>query len=224
MLLTFADVIRADEQQAILAHVGAAEFVAGRETAGAQLAQRKHNEQIRRDDTPRIEAISTIVLDALKRNETFCNAVYPKQLHSLLVSRYRPGMHYGAHVDQALMGGATAWRTDLSLTLFLNAAEDYDGGELSIEAGSARYAVKLGARSMVCYATGQMHQVLPVTRGERLAVVAWIQSFVRDHGAREALADLARAREALRGGGNLGEAYELVNKTHMNLLRRWAEP
>ena len=163
------------------------------------------------------------MLAALKRNDAFRDAVYPRQLHSLLVSRYRPGMHYGAHVDRALMGDSTVWRTDLSLTLFLNAPQDYDGGELSFSTGSVAHTIKLPARALVCYTTGQLHQVLPVTRGERLAVVAWIQSFVRDAGAREALADLASALQALRARGETGEAYELVNKTHMNLLRRWAE-
>jgi PKHD-type hydroxylase len=75
-----------------------------------------------------LQAISEILLGALRRHAAFCNAVYPKQLHSLLVSRYRAGMHYGPHVDRALMGEATLWRTDLSLTLFLNEPDAYDGG------------------------------------------------------------------------------------------------
>lgn len=224
MLLTFADAITPDEHRAILAHVAAAEFVDGRETAGANLADRKHNEQIPRADAPRLQAITAIVLEALKRNDAFRNAVYPKQLHSLLVSRYRPGMRYGAHVDRALMGETSVWRSDLSLTLFLNAPEEYDGGELALQAGNARFTTKLPARAMVCYSTGQMHEVLAVTRGERLVVVAWIQSHVRDAAAREALADLANALESMRGRDELGAAFELVNKTHSNLLRRWAEP
>jgi len=223
MILTFADVVSAEEHRAILAHTRDAAFVDGRETAGAHLAERKHNEQIRRDDTARLQAITTILLEALKRNDAFRNTVYPKQLHSLLVSRYRPGMRYGAHVDRALMGDSVAWRTDLSLTLFLNEPDAYDGGELAFAVGSVGHSIKLPARSMVCYATGQLHQVTPVTRGERLAVVAWIQSFVRDSGAREALADLSQALDAMRARGDTGDAYELVNKTHMNLLRRWAE-
>ena len=224
MILTFADVVTGAEHAAILAQVAHASFVDGRETAGANLAERKRNEQVALADGARLQAISAIVLAALKRNDALRDAVYPKQLHSLLVSRYRPGMRYGAHVDRALMGDATVWRTDLSLTLFLNSPDDYDGGELSFAQGSATHAVKLPARALVCYATGQLHEVLPVTRGERLVVVAWIQSFVRDAAAREALADLAQALDALRARGETGAAYELVNKTHCNLLRRWAEP
>ena len=222
MILTFPEVITAEEQRAILAHVAAGEFVDGRQTAGVLLADRKHNEQIRRDGA-QLEHITGMLLQALRRSERFLNAVYPKQLHSLLVSRYREGMHYGPHVDRALMGDATLWRTDLSLTLFLNEPDQYDGGELALESGSGAFKVKLPARALVCYPTGQTHQVLPVTRGERLVVVAWIQSHVRDADARETLCDLAAALEAMRGKKDHSTAYELVNKTHINLLRRWAE-
>lgn len=222
MILTFAEVISADEQRAILAEIAAAEFVSGRETAGAGLAASKNNEQIARDN-PRVGAITAIVLAALRRNNAFRAAVYPKQLHSTLVSRYRPGMGYGAHVDAALMGDATLWRTDLSLTLFLNDPAEYDGGELALDSGSGETRVKLPARSLVCYPTGQLHRIVPVTRGERLVVVSWVQSQVRDAAARETLRDLALALDALGPAGNAA-VRDLIGKAHANLLRRWAEP
>src|SRR4051794_18832351 len=128
MILTFAEVISADEHRAILGQVNAAEFVDGRETASPQLASIKHNQQLQRGSAP-LQRAADIVLGALRRNPAFLNAVYPKQLHSMLVSRYHDGMQYGAHVDQALMGDDTVWRTDLSLTLFLNEPDAYDGGE-----------------------------------------------------------------------------------------------
>ncbi len=223
MILTFADVITPEEHRAILAEIAGAEFVDGSETAGGLTAQVKRNQQLRRD-APKLAAIHDIVLGALRRHAGFRQMVYPNQLHSLLVSRYRSGMEYGAHVDNALMGEATVWRTDLSLTLFLNAPEEYDGGELALESGSGEFLVKLPARAMVCYPTGQLHRVRPIARGERLAVVAWIQSFVRGAAEREVLADLARALDLLGREAGKSPAYDLVHKTHANLLRRWSEP
>jgi PKHD-type hydroxylase len=76
---------------------------------------------------------------------------------------------------------------------------------------------------MVCYPTGQLHCVQPVTRGERLAVIGWIQSLVRDGGAREALWDLAQAREQVYAREGKSRTFDLINKTHANLLRRWAQ-
>jgi len=221
MILTFPEAVSVDEQRAILAEIAAAEFVPGRESAGAALAARKNNEQISRD-SPHVKTIGVMLLEALRRNAAFRAAIYPKQLHSTLVSRYRPGMEYGAHVDAALMGDATLFRTDVSLTLFLNEPADYDGGELALESGSGELRVKLPARALVCYPTGQLHRVTPVTRGERLVVVSWIQSHVRDGGAREVLRDLALALEKLPQDATA--ARDLVNKAHTNLLRRWSEP
>lgn len=221
MILSFPEAVSVDEQRAILAGIAAAEFVPGRETAGAALAARKNNEQISRD-SPHVKTISAVLLEALRRNAAFRAAIYPKQLHSTLVSRYRPGMEYGAHVDAALMGDATLFRTDVSLTLFLNEPADYDGGELALESGSGEVRIKLPARALVCYPTGQLHRVAPVTRGERLVVVSWIQSHVRDGGAREVLRDLALALEKLPQDATA--ARDLVNKAHTNLLRRWSEP
>lgn len=223
MILTFPEAINADEYRAILGQLGGAEFVDGRETASPQLAHIKNNQQLRRGSAT-LQRIADIVLGALRRNPEFLNAVYPKQLHSMLVSRYREGMQYGAHVDQALMGDSMVWRTDLSLTLFLNEPDAYDGGELALQHGSGETLTKLQARSMVCYPTGQLHRVTPVTRGERLAVVGWIQSYVRDNAARETLCDLGRAMELLRGREEFRAAHDLINKTHANLMRRWAEP
>lgn len=223
MILTFPEVVTEAEHREILGLVAAAEFVDGLETASPLLAGTKDNQQIRRDAT-QVQAITEILLRALRRHAGFCSAVYPKQLHSLLVSRYREGMHYGPHVDRAFMGDNTLWRTDMSLTLFLNEPDQYDGGELALESGSGAFMVKLPARALVCYPTGQLHQVRPVTRGERMAVVAWIQSHVRETAAREVLRDLARTLELLRASQGQNDAYDLVNKTHMNLLRRWGEP
>ena len=223
MILTFPDVISADEHRAILQLADAAEFVDGRETASPHLASIKNNQQVRRGSA-HLQKVADVVLGALRRKPEFLNAVYPKQLHSLLVSRYREGMQYGAHVDQALMGDNQVWRTDLSLTLFLNEPDAYDGGELALQYGSGETLTKLPARSMVCYPTGQLHRVAPVTRGERLVVVGWIQSYVRDGAAREMLRDLGEAMELLRGREDLRAAHDLINKTHANLMRRWAEP
>lgn len=223
MILTFPEIVSPDELSVIMAAVAAAEFVDGRETAGLQLAALKQNEQIPRGNES-IRKIADVLLAALRRNADFLSAVYPKQLHSTLVSRYRPGMQYGAHVDQALMGDAEVWRTDLSLTLFLSEPDAYEGGELALESGSGEIAIKLPARALVCYPTGQLHRVKPVSRGERLAVVSWVQSHIRDGAAREVLRDLAEARNTIRGRDDLRLTYDRINKAHTNLLRRWSEP
>src|SRR5512146_2878471 len=152
MILTFPEAVSVDEQRAILAEIAAAEFVPGRETAGAALAARKNNEQISRD-SPHVKTISAMLLEALRRNAAFRSAIYPKQLHSTLVSRYRPGMAYGAHVDAALMGDATLFRTDVSLTLFLNEPANYTASRrLHAASGSSSFPGSRATCAMVARA------------------------------------------------------------------------
>lgn len=223
MILTFADVITVEEQQRIIGLLETAPFVDGRTTAGAAAAQVKNNEQLSRD-APAYREITDIVLNALRRNDAFRAAVQPRQMHSMIVNRYGAGMGYGFHVDNATMvNGDDLWRSDVSLTLFLNDRSEYEGGELGIESGSGELQFKLRARAMVCYPSTTLHRVLKVTRGTRLAVVAWIHSLVRDPAQREILYDLHTAsRRILEQHGKTRE-YDLVSKSLANLVRRWAE-
>ena len=222
MILTFKQVITREEHTAMLDLLVRAKFVDGMETAGRTLSDLKRNAQLSRE-SGELQQIVQKLLSALQRHPTFAEAVYPHHLHSALVSRYTPGMAYGKHVDGAIMGSKARYRTDLSFTLFLNEPSDYDGGELSIESGSGAQTWKLNARDLVCYPTSQLHEVRELTRGERIAVVGWIQSFVRDDRAREVLWDLARAKTDIWNREGRCESFNLVNKAHTNLLRRWAE-
>jgi PKHD-type hydroxylase len=116
------------------------------------------------------------------------------------------------------------WRSDVSLTLFLNDRSEYEGGELGVESGSGELQFKLKARAMLCYPTSSLHRVLPVSRGTRLVVVAWIHSLVRDAAAREILWDLHTAGRRMLAAQGKTREFDLVTKSHTNLLRRWAEP
>lgn len=223
MILSFTKVLHEDEHAAVLRLAQAGQFVDGKQTAGTDIAAIKRNQQLV-PQSPQSSQIAEIVLAALRRHEAFRSATQPRQLHSLLVSRYQAGMAYGQHVDNALMGEPKAWRSDLSITLFLSDPDSYDGGELALESGSGEMLIKLPARDMVCYPTGQLHRVREVTRGVRLVVVAWIQSHVRDPRAREALWDLSQAMQDIVAREGKSRAYDLVSKTYSNLLRRWAEP
>jgi PKHD-type hydroxylase len=80
------------------------------------------------------------------------------------------------------MGGV---RTDVSFTLFLSAPESYDGGELVIDSAAGEDAFKLGPGSVLTYPSTTLHRVAPVTRGQRLAAVGWVRSYIRDPAHRD---------------------------------------
>lgn len=199
--------------------LGQARFVDGRATAGAQARLVKRNDQVERDDDS-LPQMRETVLQALQKSDIFHSAARPKHVQPPLFSRYVPGMEYGNHVDDAIMGGM---RMDLSFTLFLSDPDSYDGGELVIDSPSGEQDIKLPAGSAVLYPATTLHRVAPVTRGERLAAVTWVRSLIRDASRREILFDLDRVQDALFVRDGKTTETDLLAKTASNLLRLWAE-
>ena len=205
--------------------LGGARFVDGAATAGWHARLVKDNEQAATEQDA-VQEAGALVTAALLAHPVFRAAALPRRLRPVLFARYGEGRTYGAHVDDALMGlddPVGPLRTDVAVTVFLGPAADYDGGELVVEAGGGEQAFKLGAGDAVAYPATTLHRVAPVTRGERLVAVTWAQSLVRDPAAREILFDLDAARRAVFEREGKGAAFDLVSKSHANLLRRWAE-
>ena len=223
MILTLPDLVTPDELALIKQKIATVPFIEGKATAGELLKSVKNNQQIPWNH-PVMKELTDLVMRALGRCDAFMSLAQPRRLAAMLVSRYEPGMAYGAHVDAPIMGEPNHVRSDVSFTLFLNEPDTYQGGELAFENGSGETAFKLPARSAICYPTGQLHRVRPVEHGERLAVVGWVQSLVREPAIRELLHDLSEARELLVGQEGAGRAVELLTKSYSNLLRRNAEP
>jgi PKHD-type hydroxylase len=144
-----------------------------------------------------------------------------------LFNRYRGGEAFGTHIDNAVRihrGSEFRVRTDLSATLFLEEPDAYEGGELVVEDNLGANAVKLPAGHLLLYPSSSLHRVEPVTKGARVASFFWVQSMIRDDGARTILFDLDRGIQAIaadRGQGD-PEVIRLTGIYH-NLLRRWAD-
>lgn len=219
-MLTLPGVLEPDDIARIREALAQAPWRDGRRTARAAARKVKANSQADVDN-PQVAALARFVRAALERNEVFAAYARPARWSTLMFNRYRPGETYGTHMDDAVMGpeGARV-RTDLSFTLFLSDPDSYEGGELTVEGIDGERAVKLPAGALMLYSTGALHRVEPVTSGERLAAVGWIQSAIRRADEREILFDLARVRAGLPEG----EARLLVEKAAGNLMRLWAEP
>jgi PKHD-type hydroxylase len=192
-------------------------FKDGKATAGWYARDIKNNDQ---SNGPAALAAIEHAKAALMAHGVFVSAARPKSFVRALVSRYRPGMHYGTHVDDALMGGT---RTDLSFTLFLSGPSTYDGGELVIEGHDGDTEVKLNAGSLVLYPTTSLHRVNEVTGGERLAIVGWVRSFIRSAEQREALFDLDQVVFTLKTVQADRSLMNPVLKVRNTLTRMWAE-
>jgi PKHD-type hydroxylase len=204
------------------------DWVDGKATAAGEATQVKHNLQAP-ESAPAARALGELILSRLGRNPNFVSAALPAKVYPPVFNRYDVGMTYGAHIDSAIRfgdgaGGGARYRTDLSCTVFLSDAADYDGGELVIEAPQGPQPVKLNAGDLVLYPASSVHQVLPVTRGARWASVFWVQSMVRDQAQRTLLYELDQTISAARSelGGESRTVVGLTGTYH-NLMRMWAE-
>jgi PKHD-type hydroxylase len=219
MLLTIADAISSEDVADVHKSLksGRIVFHDGSATAGWAAKSVKRNQQA---TGPALDPLLDAIRKQLMGHAVFVAAAQPKLLVGVMLSRYLPGMAYGTHVDNALMAGV---RTDLSFTLFLSDPESYEGGALVIEGNGEEQEVKLQAGSLVLYPTTSLHRVNEVTRGDRLAIVGWIRSFIRSDGHRETLFDLENAIATLRIQNADRALLNQLLKVRTNLQRGWVE-
>ena len=226
MVLTIVKVLTTDELSQVRALFATATWEAGRETAGAQAAALKCNQQLSHESDA-MRGIRQIVLAALDRHATFFTATLPKRLFPPRVNRYQGDSNYfGAHVDNAIRFAPHTGlkvRTDISCTLFLSDPASYDGGELLIHDPQGARAIKLSAGDAIVYPGTTVHEVTPVTRGSRLACFFWIESMVRDPQQRQLLFQLDQTIIGLRNAHGDNPHSVALTGTYHNLLRMWAD-
>ncbi|MEP6824004.1 MAG: Fe2+-dependent dioxygenase [Ramlibacter sp.] len=223
-MLHLPQILDATEIQQASALLAGAPWADGRTSAGRQAAQVKNNEQLP-PDCEQARALQALVVRGLDRSPQFMAAALPKKLFPPRFNRYsEAASHYGRHVDNAVRftDNGVRVRTDLSCTLFLSDPASYDGGELVVHGAGARQQAKLSAGDAVLYAGTSVHEVLPVTRGERFAAFFWIESMVRSGEQRQLLHEMDLALMALRDSGESPAAIALTGTYH-NLLRMWAD-
>ncbi len=168
------------------------------------------------------EALNSVVMSRLVQHPVYLNAILPVKISMPIYARYTSGMSYGYHVDDPVMGATARYRSDVSITVFLSDPDDYDGGELSIETSYGHQQIKLPAGHAILYPSSSRHAVEPVTRGERLVAIAWVQSMVRSPEQRQILFQLYQARDQL-SNASTGKAFQHLDDSYTNLVRMWAE-
>ena len=225
MLMTYDDVLDAATVQRFREALAGAEWIDGATTAGSLSRAVKRNQQLD-DRSPTAIRLGNDILRRLGAHPGFLSAALPERIHPPKFNRYAGGGRYGVHVDGAIMRIAEAnltLRSDLSATLFLTDPGDYDGGELRIETPFGAQAVKLPAGSMVLYPSSSLHEVTPVTRGERVCAFFWIQSMVRDDGQRRLMFELDVSIRRLTQDVPDHTALVQLTGVYHNLLRQWTE-
>jgi len=220
VLIQIADILSAAECAAALdALSDGALWRDGRQTAKGAARAAKNNLQADGAAAP-VKGVVAKVKDALAANKVFRAFAQPDRFVRVMVNRYETGMAYGPHVDAAYIGGV---RADLSFTVFLNAPETYDGGELMVDHAGHEDAVRLPAGGGVVYLSTAVHHVAPVTRGARTACIGWVKSRVRAADRRVILFELEQALADLRSLEAPQPLRDRLNNVRNNLLRQFGE-
>jgi PKHD-type hydroxylase len=202
--------------------IAAGRFTDGRTSAGKAAQRVKRNEELALDPAA-FRKLNNLVMGSLVQHPVYRSAAMPLKTAAPYYARYTPGMSYGDHVDDPVMGVGDLYRSDLSVTIFLNGMQDYEGGELCIRTAFGEQRVKLPAGDAVLYPSSSIHHVAEVTRGERVVAVSWIQSLVRAPEQRALLHELNQARETLLQERPDAAETARVNQSYINLVRMWAE-
>ena len=104
-------------------------------------------------------------------------------IESIQLSHYYDGHFYDWHTDSfvnPVIQNDKPYNRKVSLSVFLNDPEEYEGGELDLEIRGPniekRYdTFKLPKGSVVVFPSHTWHRVRPVTSGVRKSLVLWIQ-------------------------------------------------
>jgi len=219
MFQLIKNVLTPQEVQDICGIAGRVKFVDGKVSNPHNLAKNNLQMDINQPDAQRAAQIAA---GAITRNAEFQNIVFPKRMAMPMLCRYDKDMNYGVHADSAtiqLPNGPL--RSDVSGTLFIGDPASYEGGELMIHLGTEKFPIKGEPGSMVVYPSTTLHEVTPVTSGERLVMITFIESAIPDPFNRELLYSLNEVY-ALEGLKMDWENRTRLQYVINNLHRLWA--
>ena len=183
----------------------------------------KNNDQLDYSGEAYAES-SRMLAGALQRSEEFRRFAFPKTMAPPMLTKYGVGKTYGLHSDAPFMPiGERPLRSDLSCTIFVSPPESYEGGALEVLLGTRRVGFKGPAGSAIVYPSSTLHEVVPVTSGERIVGLTFIESRIGDQRYRELMHELNEVA-ALEGLSMDAENYTRIQHVQSSLFRLWADP
>ena len=204
-----------EQCESIISLLKQAKWVDGRTTAGAQASTGKINEQVEQTSPERID-IQNIVQTAMWKNPAIKSFCLPRKLHRFQISKTSKGGGYDSHVDNAYMSSG---RSDLSFSVCLSDASNFEGGSLEVDSISDSTELKLQQGEIVIYPSTTLHRVKKVTKGERVACVGWIESYVKSETDRVTLFQLDSGARGLLAKHGRSDELDQVFLAYTNLLR-----
>jgi len=132
--------------------------------------------------------VINFINEKFRKNLLIKKLFLPQSFSQPIINKYSKNGHYGRHFDVSHMSAIQGnVRLDFSFTLMLSSLDDYEGGELVVEAEFSTKQFRVAPGDAVIYQSNNIHQVLEVTRGERIAYIGWLTSNFRDYASLEAM-------------------------------------
>ncbi|MGS2720719.1 Fe2+-dependent dioxygenase [Paraglaciecola aestuariivivens] len=198
----------------------------GASTAMGMAAAVKQNAQAD-PQAQQVKQLTNDLLGIFGQTPKLMSAALPHKIFPPCFNRYCQDQTYGFHVDAAIMRmphNQEVLRSDLSMTVFLSETDEYQGGELIIQTEFGKQKVKLAAGDAVLYPSSSLHKVTPVTQGQRIAAISWIQSLVPDSFMRQTLYELDQSIQALsQNSATDREQLDKLHQVYHNLIRQQSQ-
>lgn len=208
--MKFYRVLSAEEAGSIVERIQDVEWAQGRASSDLATGMVKKNHELSGG-----EIAGPILNDLHKRLEALQDEHFIRLMLVPRFNRYSEGDAYHEHADAGWMGRKI--RTDLACTIFLT--DDYDGGELCVNGMS----LKGEPGTCVVYECWRPHWVNPVTRGERICAITWMQSGIRDATQREVLNLFQSVLKEVDRNSNEERFYPRLSALYGKLVRMWME-
>lgn len=200
-----------------------APWLDGKGTAMGMAASVKQNTQANPDD-PIVKQLTNQLLGIFGAHPKLVSAALPHRIFPPCFNRYTKDESYGFHVDAAIMrmpNSQDVLRSDMSMTTFLSDPDSYEGGELVIQTEFGEQKIKGQEGDAVLYQSSSLHKVTPVTKGQRIAAITWMQSLVPNAHTRDTLYQLDQCIQTLQQNPNIErEELDRLHHVYHNLIRQ----
>ena len=165
-----------------------------------------------------VEPFAKLIAQKIRQHPIATSKLFIKRMTLPRFNCYKEDNHYSRHVDCFKQEGV---QTDWSYTLMLTAPEK--GGNLRIETEGKIDEVSLDIGDIVIYPSGKIHEVTPVTKGERIAAIGWIESLITSQDKRSIVSSMVDVMQDLDNKEGEKENVLRLSHSYHNLLRLWSK-
>ena len=205
--------ISEEEAGGLLKDLLAENWETGKNTARGSIINKNNSQILFPPSSEWYNKLATLLF----RDPNVVGHARPRYLVAPMANKYGQGSYYDWHFDSPNMGSR---RADMSFTFFLTPPDEYEGGELEIETDFKNLVSKGKAGEILIYPTEYKHRVLEVSNGQRVCMVGWIESWVKEPDLRADIFSLETIIKEISANNPDDKNLDSLKKVYRNMRRR----